>query len=51
LPLAYRFSCRAYESAAYQELSKIRKAATENADFTIMEVIDEAAKLRRTMGK
>ena len=41
----------AYESAEYQELSKIRKAATENATFTIMEGMDEAAKLRRAMGK
>tara|TARA_B100001964_G_C14143806_1_gene558742 strand:- start:164 stop:349 length:186 start_codon:yes stop_codon:yes gene_type:complete len=48
---AYRFSYPAYESAEYQELSKIRKSAIENATFTIMEGIDEAAKLRRAMGK
>ncbi len=41
----------AFESAEYQELSKIRKAATENGTFTIMEGMDEAAKLRRAMGK
>ena len=40
----------AYESREYQELSKLRKAATVNATFTIMEGIDEATKLRRAMG-
>ena len=46
-----RRAVEAYESAEYQELSKIRKAATENATFTIMEGMDEATKLRRAMGK
>ncbi len=41
----------AYESCEYQELSKIRKIATKNATFTIMEGMDEATKLRRAMGK
>ncbi len=46
-----RAAVEAYESSAYQELSKIRNAATENATFTIMEGMDEAAKFRRAMGK
>ena len=46
-----RAAVDAYESLEYQELSKIRKAATENATFTIMEGMDESAKLRRAMGK
>ena len=46
-----RAALDAYESAFYQELSKIRHAATENGTFTIMEGMDEAAKLRRAMGK
>ena len=46
-----RAAVEAYESAEYQELSKIRKAATENGTFTIMEGMDEATKLRRAMGK
>ena len=40
----------AYESEEYRELSKLRKEATENSTFTIMEGLDEAAKLRRAMG-
>tara|TARA_Y100000766_G_C18697084_1_gene502369 strand:+ start:210 stop:551 length:342 start_codon:yes stop_codon:yes gene_type:complete len=40
----------AYESEEYQMLSKIRKEATENSTFTIMEGLDEATKLRRAMG-
>ena len=32
-------------------LSKLRKEATENSTFTIMEGLDEAAKLKRAMGK
>ena len=39
----------AYESEEYRELSKQRKEATENSTFTIMEGLDEAAKLRRAM--
>ena len=39
----------AYESEEYRELSKQRKEATENSAFTIMEGLDEAAKLRRAM--
>ena len=46
-----RAAIDAYESSAYQELSRLRNAATENATFTIMEGMDEAAKLRRAMGK
>ena len=46
-----RAAVNAYESSAYQELSKIRKAATENGTFTIMEGMDEASQLRRAMGK
>ena len=40
----------AYESEEYRELSKLRKEATKNSTFTIMEGLDEAAKLRRAMG-
>tara|TARA_B100000700_G_scaffold286396_1_gene341230 strand:+ start:474 stop:815 length:342 start_codon:yes stop_codon:yes gene_type:complete len=46
-----RTALEAYESPEYQELSKIRHAATENSTFTILEGMDEAAKLRRAMGK
>ena len=46
-----RAAIDAYESAEYHELSKIRKTATENATFTIMEGMDEAEKLRKAMGK
>tara|TARA_Y100001968_G_C19365535_1_gene722316 strand:- start:914 stop:1255 length:342 start_codon:yes stop_codon:yes gene_type:complete len=42
---------QAYESIEYKELSKLRNAAVKNATFTIMEGMDEAAKLRRAMGK
>ena len=41
----------AYESPEYQELSKLRCAATENSTFTIIEGMDEATKLRRAMGQ
>ena len=40
----------AYKFDEYRELSKLRKEATENSTFTIMEGLDEAAKLRRAMG-
>ena len=40
----------AYESEEYKELSKLRKEASENSTFTIMEGLDEAAKLRKAMG-
>ena len=40
----------AYESEEYRELSKLRKEATENSTFTIMEGLDEAAKQKRAMG-
>ena len=40
----------AYESEEYRELSKLRKEATENSTFTIMEGLDESTKLRRAMG-
>ena len=45
-----RAAVGAYESAKYQELSKLRKAATSNATFTIMEGMDEATKLKKAMG-
>ena len=45
-----RVAVDAYESKEYQELSKLRKAATVNGTFTIMEGMDEATKLRRAMG-
>ncbi len=45
-----RIAVDAYESNEYQELSKLRKAATVNSTFTIMEGIDEATKLRKAMG-
>ena len=46
-----RAAIEAYESQAYQEISKLRQKATENSTFTIMEGLDEAAKLRKAMGK
>ena len=46
-----REAVEAYESPTYQELSKIRNAATKDATFTIMEGMDESTKLRRAMGK
>ena len=46
-----RAALDAYESDFYQELSKLRTAATENGTFTIMEGMDAATKLRRAMGK
>ena len=45
-----RAAVEAYESAEYRELSKLRQKATENCTFTIMEGVDEAAKLRKAMG-
>ena len=45
-----RAAVEAYESKEYTELSKLRIQATENSTFTIMEGLDEAAKLRRAMG-
>ena len=41
----------AYESEEYKNLSKLRKEATKNSTFTIMEGLDEAEKLKRAMGK
>ena len=46
-----RVAVEAYESTEYQELSKIRNAATKNATLTIMEGMDEATKLRKAMGQ
>ena len=46
-----RAAVEAYESTKYQELSKLRNAATKNATFTILEGMGEAEKLRRAMGK
>ena len=45
-----RIAVEAFESAHYQELTKLRQAATSNATFTIMEGMDEATKLKRAMG-
>ncbi len=45
-----RAAVEAYESEEFKELSKLRKEATENSTFTVMEGLDEAAKLRRAMG-
>tara|TARA_Y100001968_G_C19334636_1_gene706152 strand:- start:192 stop:533 length:342 start_codon:yes stop_codon:yes gene_type:complete len=45
-----RAAVEAYESPVYQELSKMRNAATKNSTLTIMEGMDEAAKLRKAMG-
>ena len=45
-----RIAVDAYESREYQELSKLRTAATVNSTFTIMEGMDEATKLRKAMG-
>ena len=45
-----RAAVEAYESEEYKELSKLRKEATENSTFTVMEGLDEATKLRRAMG-
>jgi len=46
-----RAAVEAYESDEYKELSKIRRSATENSTFTIMEGLDEAAKLKKAMGR
>lgn len=46
-----RAAIDAYESAEYKEIGKIRKAATGNGTFTIIEGMDEAQRLRRAMGK
>ncbi len=45
-----RAAVDAYESEEYKELLKLRKEATENSTFTVMEGLDEAAKLRIAMG-
>ena len=45
-----RAAVEAYDSEEYRELSKLRQKATENSTFTIMEGLDEAAKLRKAMG-
>ncbi len=45
-----RAAVEAYESDKYIELSKIRKKATENSTFIIMEGFDEATKLKKAMG-
>ena len=45
-----RAAVEAYESEKYKELAKLRNEATENSTFTIMEGLDEAAKLKRAMG-
>ena len=46
-----RKAVEAFESEEYKELSKLRSKATKNSKFTIMEGLDEAAKLRKAMGK
>ena len=45
-----RAAVEAYESEEYKELSKLKQKSTKNSTFTIMEGLDEAAKLRRAMG-
>ena len=45
-----REAVEAYESKEYKELSKLRQKATKDSTFTIMEGMDEAAKLRKAMG-
>ena len=45
-----RAAVEADESEEYKELSKLRKEATENSTFTVLEGLDEVAKLRRAMG-
>ena len=45
-----RAAVEAYESYEYKELSKLREKATVNSTFTIMEGLDEAAKLKKAMG-
>jgi len=45
-----RAAVEAYESEEYRELSKLRQKSTKNSSFTIMEGLDEAAKLRKAMG-
>ena len=45
-----REAVEAYESEQYRELSKLRKKATENSTFTILEGFDEATKLKKAMG-
>ena len=45
-----REAVEAYESNEYRDLSKMRAKATENSTFTIMEGLDEAAKLKKAMG-
>ena len=37
-----KYAIESYESEEYRELSKLRKEATENSTFTIMEGLDEA---------
>ncbi len=39
-----RAAIEAYESEEYKEVSKLRKEATINSTFTVMECLDEAAK-------
>jgi len=46
-----RAAVEAYESKEYRELSKLRQKSTMNSTFTILEGLDEAAKLRKAMGK
>ena len=45
-----RAAVEAYESDEYRELSKLRRKATENSTFTIMEGFDEATRLKKAMG-
>ena len=45
-----RAAVEAYESDEYREFSKIRRKATANSTFTIMEGLDEASKLKKAMG-
>ena len=45
-----RAAVEAYESSEYKEFSKLRKKATKNSTFTILEGLDEATKLKKAMG-
>ena len=45
-----RAALEAFESEEYKEFSRLRQKATKNSTFTIMEGLDEAAKLKKAMG-
>ena len=45
-----RAAVEAYESYAYRNLSRIREEATEDSICTIIELLNEATKLKKEMG-